>query len=97
SIWPFIAGKFVELPYTLPQDHALFYVLKVKNINLWKNKIDWLIKNKGMILTLTHPDYLIENNHFDMYRELLEYLQELPNPWHCLPKEMADLWLGLKD
>ncbi len=26
SIWPFIAGKFVELPYTLPQDHTLFYV-----------------------------------------------------------------------
>ncbi len=23
SVWPFLAGRFVELPYTLPQDHTL--------------------------------------------------------------------------
>lgn len=89
SIWPFIVGKFVELPYTLPQDHTLFYVLKQKNIDFWKNKIDWLIKNNGMILTLTHPDYLIDKKHLKFYEELLDYLNKLENTWNCLPKEIT--------
>jgi peptidoglycan/xylan/chitin deacetylase (PgdA/CDA1 family) len=92
SIWPFIAGKFVELPYTLPQDHTLFYVLKQKDINIWINKINWLKKNNGMILVLTHPDYLITSHHLHMYKELLEYLKDLKGVWFCLPKEMADWW-----
>ncbi len=92
AIWPFIAGKFVELPYTLPQDHTLFYVLKVKDISIWKNKIDWLIKNKGMVLVLTHPDYLIEKRHFQKYEELLIYLKSIESAWFCLPKELATWW-----
>ena len=42
SLWPFVAGKFVELPYTLPQDHTMFYVLKQKDISIWKKKADWV-------------------------------------------------------
>jgi len=92
SIWPFIAGKFVELPYTLPQDHTLFYVLDKKDILMWINKINWIVKNKGMILVLTHPDYLIDADHFQMYKDLLLYLKEIENSWHCLPKVMTDWW-----
>ena len=92
SIWPFIAGKFVELPYTLPQDHTLFYILKVKDISIWKNKIDWLVKNHGMILALTHPDYLGEKDNIKYYEELLAYLSEIKSGWHCLPKELAFYW-----
>lgn len=92
SIWPYIAGKFVELPYTLPQDHTIFYVLQQKDISIWKNKIDWLIKNNGMILIITHPDYLIEEQNFNLYRQLLEYLKNIPQAWHCLPYEMSDWW-----
>lgn len=88
-IWPFIAGKFVELPYTLPQDHTLFYVLKVKNIDIWKKKVDWLIENNGVILVLTHPDYLMEKDNLKYYEELLVYLNELKGGWRCLPREMA--------
>ena len=94
-IWPFIAGKFVELPYTLPQDHTLFYVLKVKDISIWKNKIDWLVNNHGVILVLTHPDYLREKDHLKYYEELLAYLSEIKNTWRCLPKEIA-MWWSLK-
>jgi peptidoglycan/xylan/chitin deacetylase (PgdA/CDA1 family) len=92
SIWPFIAGKFVELPYTLPQDHTMFYVLKQKNISIWKNKADWVAKNKGVILLITHPDYLREKNHLEMYEELLKYLKSFKDAWFCLPKEMAEWW-----
>ena len=93
SIWPFIAGKFVELPYTMPQDHTLFYVLKKRDINIWMKKADWILKNRGMILTLTHPDYLQENNHLSLYKELLQYLSSLQNCWRCLPKEMGQWWV----
>jgi peptidoglycan/xylan/chitin deacetylase (PgdA/CDA1 family) len=92
SIWPFIAGKFVEIPYTLPQDHTLFYVLEQVNINIWKNKIIWLMKNKGVITFITHPDYLIKNKNFEIYKQLLDYLSSLENIWKCLPKEMATWW-----
>lgn len=92
SIWPFKAGKFIELPYTLPQDHTLFYVLKQKDISIWVNKINWLIKNKGMILALTHPDYLETQNHLEMYRNLLIYLNEIKDGWFCLPKEIANYY-----
>lgn len=94
SIWPFVAGKFVELPYTIPQDHTMFYVLKQKDITIWKNKIDWIVKNNGMILSLTHPDYLIEKKHFEMYEELLKYLISFKNAWRCLPKQISS-WIKL--
>ena len=92
SIWPFIVGKFVELPYTLPQDHTLFYVLQKKDLSIWKNKTEWLIENKGTILCLTHPDYLIDDRQFNVYKDFLQYIKSLSNIWHCLPKEMTEWW-----
>lgn len=89
AIWPFMVGNLVELPYTLPQDHTIFYILKQKDISIWKNKVDWLVQNHGMILSLTHPDYLLEKDHLKIYEELLAYLSELKGVWHCLPKEIA--------
>lgn len=95
SIWPFVVGKFVELPYTLPQDHTLFYVLKVKNIQIWKKKVEWLKQNSGMILALTHPDYLIEKKNFHHYEELLKILSSIENAWFCLPREITN-WFRKK-
>lgn len=97
SIWPFIAGKFVELPYTLPQDHTLFYVLKVKDISIWKNKVDWIVRNNGMALLLTHPDYLKDVQNMKLYEEFLDYLNSIQNSWRCLPKEMAVHWRAIQN
>lgn len=92
SIWPFIAGKFIELPYTLPQDHTLFCILKVKDISIWKNKTDWLVNNHGVVLSLTHPDYLIKNDNLKYYEEFLAFLASIKNTWHCLPRDLAFYW-----
>ncbi len=70
----------------------MFYVLKVKDINIWVNKINWLVKNHGMILLITHPDYLMEKDHLKKYEELLSYLKSLNNIWYCLPKEITEWW-----
>ena len=67
SIWPFRVGKFVELPYTVPQDHVLFYALGLTDISIWKRKTAWIARNRGMVLTLTHPDYLREKDHLGLY------------------------------
>lgn len=90
SIWPFFAGKFLELPYTIPQDHTLFYVLKKKSIDIWQKKIEWIISNNGMVLSVTHPDYLIPRQYFQVYEELLKYLRTINNAWFCLPKEITE-------
>lgn len=89
SIWPFIAGKFVELPYTLPQDHTLFFVLKEETNRIWENKIKWLSKNRGLILLITHPDYLQIGNNLERYEKLLIFLQGLSNYRKYLPSEIA--------
>lgn len=99
SIWPFMLGQLVELPYTMPQDHVLFVAemeLKVskenspnldsnkrkknwewmrnwceknmlksldgywiiRGVDIWKMKAEWLVDQGGMILMVTHPEYL---------------------------------------
>lgn len=93
SIWPFIAGKFVELPYTLPQDHTLFIVLKQENISVWKTKTEWISRNKGIVLMLTHPDYLLNKKFLKLYEEMLDYLNNFRNnAWYCLPRELSKYW-----
>ena len=90
---------YVELPYTLPQDHSLFVIMKEKNIDIWKKKLDWIVKNGGMALLITHPDYMnfdgkklsIEEYPGEYYEEFLGYIKSTYNSqlWNALPKEMA--------
>src|SRR4029079_11830143 len=42
--WPFIAGRFVELPYTLPQDHTLFVALGERDERIWTSKLAFIAK-----------------------------------------------------
>jgi predicted glycosyltransferase/peptidoglycan/xylan/chitin deacetylase (PgdA/CDA1 family) len=108
SIFPFLASNetksrtYVELPYTLPQDHGLFVILKEKDIRIWKQKIDWIAENGGMAALNTHPDYMNfdgtsrarEEYPVGYYLEFLEYVREkyAGQYWHVLPREMAQFW-----
>lgn len=108
TIMPFcVAGThgrkgYVELPYTLPQDFTLFVLLKEKNIDIWKEKLDWIVECGGMALLNTHPDYMhfnkgengYEEYTVQLYREFLMYVREqyAGKYWHVLPKEMAEFW-----
>lgn len=95
SIWPFKVGRFVELPYTLLQDHALFCLLKEKTADLWIRKAAWLRERNGVILALTHPDYLRQGDRLKVYEELLAHLGAMNDSWHVLPKELAAHFSGL--
>jgi hypothetical protein len=93
---------YVELPYTLPQDFTLFAILQEKSIAIWKQKIDWLAQEGGLILVITHPDYMVFNGDkcnseqypVDYYKELLEYVKTKYSGqyWHALPREVAHFW-----
>ena len=108
TIFPYFASNrlrtrtYVELPYTLPQDHGLFVILKEKDIRIWKQKIDWIAENGGMAALNTHPDYMNfdgpplarEEYPVGHYVEFLEYVREKYEGqyWHVLPREMAQFW-----
>jgi hypothetical protein len=108
AIFPFwvqdgnAAKGFVELPYTLPQDFTLFVLMKERNIDIWKKKLDWIVEKGGVALLITHPDYMIfggkklgmEEYPMEFYKELLDYIKSRYEGqyWHALPKEMASFW-----
>ncbi|QEG38970.1 polysaccharide deacetylase family protein [Roseimaritima ulvae] len=92
SVWPFMAGKFVELPYTLPQDHTLFVTLKQESTKIWLRKLDLLQSLAGMALMLTHPDYTDSPLRRDTYAAYLDKIAEQPGCWHALPHQVARWW-----
>jgi peptidoglycan/xylan/chitin deacetylase (PgdA/CDA1 family) len=92
GVWPFLAGRFVELPYTLPQDHTLLVVLGETDDRVWRLKLDWLVRQHGMALMLTHPDYLTTARHLDLYREFLRHVHDTSGFWHALPQQVAAWW-----
>ncbi|MBZ5581458.1 MAG: glycosyltransferase [Acidobacteriia bacterium] len=88
AIFPFwVAGPgdsgYVELPYTLPQDFTLFVILRERNIEIWKRKLDWLAERGGMVLLNTHPDYMSfqgaparDEYPASYYEEFLAYVRQ---------------------
>jgi peptidoglycan/xylan/chitin deacetylase (PgdA/CDA1 family) len=104
TIFPFCVNdessgkRYIELPYTMPQDFTLFILLKERNTNIWKKKIDWIAEKGGMALINTHPDYMnFDNkNRFDEYPveyyvDLLKYVKcNYVNDYlHLLPKDIC--------
>ncbi len=92
SIWPFMMGRFVELPYTLVQDHTLTITLGETTPRLWLEKVEFIRRHSGMALSLTHPDYLCEPNRLAVYGQFLRAMREQNDYWHALPREVARWW-----
>jgi peptidoglycan/xylan/chitin deacetylase (PgdA/CDA1 family) len=92
SLFPFHLGGLIELPYTLPQDHTLIHLLHRDPLQLWWLKAQWIAGAGGMILSLTHPDYIGTGEHLAQYEELLKRLRDIPQSWRALPSEVARWW-----
>jgi peptidoglycan/xylan/chitin deacetylase (PgdA/CDA1 family) len=95
SIFPYFLGELVELPITLPQDHTLWEILRVRSIGIWRKKSDWLIAHRGLINVIIHPDYVNTPERLGLYEQLLAYLRERVDTdegWHALPHEVASWW-----
>lgn len=92
SIWPFFLGHFVELPYTLAQDHTLMVTLGEATPRLWLDKVDFIARYCGLALVNTHPDYLKKNNHLAIYETFLQRMRDRTDHWHALASEVARWW-----
>jgi peptidoglycan/xylan/chitin deacetylase (PgdA/CDA1 family) len=92
SIWPFIVGRFVELPYTLFQDHTLAIVLDERTPRLWLGKVEFIERYHGMVLVDTHPDYLVDPVIWRLYTDFLQAMRSREGYWHALPREVAQWW-----
>ncbi|HEX3270048.1 MAG TPA: hypothetical protein VHR15_05325 [Ktedonobacterales bacterium] len=92
SIWPFLLGSFVELPYTLVQDHTLMVILGARAPGAWLNKVDFVERWRGMALVNAHPDYLREPQRLAIYEAFLHAIKEKDNYWHALPREVGRWW-----
>ena len=111
TIFPFWVGDsgkkrgYVELPCTLPQDFTVFILMKEKNIDIWKAKLDWVVEKGGMALLNVHPDYMnfretkmgIDEYPAKRYAEFLGYVKSRYDGqfWHALPKDMAHFWTAI--
>jgi peptidoglycan/xylan/chitin deacetylase (PgdA/CDA1 family) len=93
--------RYVELPYTLPQDFTLFILMEETDIGIWIKKLDWIASHGGMALINVHPDYLnfsgpkgLEEYPATYYQDFLWHiLQKYKDKyWHVLPKTMANFW-----
>ncbi len=92
SIWPFLLGSFVELPYTLAQDHTLMVILGADTPRLWLDKVNFIERWQGMTLVNTHPDYLQKPENLAIYEAFLRAMKERKNYWHALPHTVARWW-----
>ena len=89
---------YVEIPYTLPQDSTLFVILQEQGIDIWRRKLDWVVRHGGMALLNAHPDYMSFEGTprpteypASLYAGFLDYVRSryAGQYWHALPREVA--------
>jgi len=98
----FSGRSYIEIPYTLPQDHNLFIILGEKDISIWMKKLKWIAENGGMALINTHPDYMrfdgakcaSEEYPVSYYLSFLDHVQNkyAGQYWNALSREVARFW-----
>jgi hypothetical protein len=94
SPWPFFLGEVVELPYTLPQDHTLFTLLRHRTPEVWIDQLDRLERAAGLIQCLSHPDagYLGDADKRARYVAFLDAVKARDTLWTALPRDVAEWW-----
>jgi predicted glycosyltransferase len=90
---------YVELPYTLPQDSTLFFLLREQSAALWLRKLDWVAAHGGMAMVNVHPDYVRFGGEpprattfpVEFYATLLRHVRERYDGrfWHELPRQLV--------
>ena len=95
TIMPYFVGNILEIPVTEAQDYSIFHILNQYSIDLWKEQTEIIIRGRGIISLITHPDYVIEKRARNTYRALLAYLAEIRTTeaiWAALAGEIAHWW-----
>jgi hypothetical protein len=95
TVMPFYVGKILELPLTTIQDYSLFNILGTYSTDLWRQQIDIIRRQHGLISFNVHPDYLNSKRARAVYQELLQKLATLraeAGVWTPLPMDVDTWW-----
>lgn len=95
TVFPYFVGDLVELPLTTTEDYTLFRILKDYAIDLWREQIEQVVREHGLITILAHPDYLGERRARNAFEMLLAHLRdrvESDGLWAALPREVTSWW-----
>jgi hypothetical protein len=95
TIMPYFVGKMLELPVTTTQDYSLFNYLRKFSIDLWKQEVDLILEQNGLMNFIVHPDYITKERENNLYRQLLAHLVRLRdrnNVWIAAPGQIDRWW-----
>jgi hypothetical protein len=95
TVMPYFIGNLVEIPVTATQDYTLFHVLQTYSLDLWREQIQHIMQQHGLISFIVHPDYLDSPQARKTYAALLEHLdglRERRGLWIALPHEVDEWW-----
>ena len=95
TVMPYFVGDILELPVTTTQDYSLFHILSTYSLDLWREQIELIQQQHGLMSFIVHPDYLNTSKAMDTYRSLLGHLSKLrdhANLWMALPGELDCWW-----
>lgn len=106
TIFPFwVPGRegkgYVELPCTLVPDFPRFRAPDKPKIDIWKMKLDWIVKHNGMALLNTRPDYMCFDGaaargeySASYYEQFLSYVKNTYGDicWNVLPKTLSSYY-----
>ena len=112
SIFPFwvqddeSSEGIVELPCSLPAPRTLLTLLGEGDIAIWKQKVDWIAEQGGMVLLNAPladlrgevPSVDRQDSPIHRYRELLDYIASRYGGefWNGLPRQVADFCAAVK-
>jgi len=95
TVMPFFINGVLELPLTASQDYTVFHILGDYSTRLWKEQIDRVLRESGLVSFIAHPDYLVDERARGIYAELLATLDTLRSErqvWIALPSEIDRWW-----
>jgi hypothetical protein len=95
TVMPYFVGDVLELPVTTVQDYALFNYLGEYSIDLWKQQIDLILAQHGLINFIVHPDYIMQTMEHDVFQSLLSHLARLRKDkglWITIPANVDQWW-----
>jgi len=95
TVMPYFVGDILELPLTTIQDYSLLHVLGDYSIALWRQQIDLILAEHGLISFIVHPDYIRTTRENYVYMQLLAHLDRLRahrKLWVAPPGDIERWW-----
>ena len=95
TVFPFFIGDIVELPLTTTQDYPLYNILRLDPLEMWRQQMDTVLTRHGLVSFIIHPDYNMEPERQELYRQLLAMMKRYGDErhmWLALPGEVDRWW-----